>query len=155
LEKLAFSTNTLVAEPSLEDQVKGSKNPNYFIHVKLRGTVKDVIFPGPPCFFSVADGDYEEPRWILDVDKPSLLRLVEAQASVTADNYLYEFIDTTIKADEPNAHIVTIDSSFNGDLDGMEPYENKVVTIDAVISAQLARCHTPFVVEIVEVLSNE
>jgi polyribonucleotide nucleotidyltransferase len=60
-----------------------------------------------------------------------------------------------LRGDEPNAHLVTLDSSFTSEAVNIEFYENKVVTIDAVISAQPAHCHTPFVVEIAEVLSHE
>ena len=89
------------------------------------------------------------------MDEASLLRLVEAQSQVTSNHYLGEFIDSELKADEPNANLVTLDSSFTGKSDNIELYENKIITIDAVISAQPTRCHTPFVVEIVEVLSHE
>jgi len=151
---LIWST-ALQSEPTQEDWVKAAKNPDYFVHVKLSGTVKRKIFPGPPHFLSVEKGDWEEPRTILEIDNASLARLIEAQSSITPNLYMGEFIDPTFKADEPNANLVTLDSSFSGEPDNIEIYENKIVTIDAVISAQPTRCHTPFVVEIVKVLSHE
>src|ERR1700674_3119286 len=96
-----LSCQALFAEPSLAeqaDQVKSAQNPNYYLHVVLTGLVKHMIFPGPPNFVSVEKGDYEEPRWILDVDETSLKRLVETQSSVTPNNYAYRFIDTTLRA---------------------------------------------------------
>ena len=158
LTVLLLSCQTLFAEPSLAeqaDQVKSAQNPNYYLHVPLTGVVKYMIFPGPPNFVSVEKGDYEEPRWILDVDEASLKRLAETQSSVTPNNYAYRFIDTTLRADEPDANLVTLVSSFTGEPDNIELYENKIVTIDAVISAQPAHCHTSFVVEIAKVLSHE
>ena len=80
---------------------------------------------------------------------------MEAQSRVTPNHYLGEFIDPEIREDESDANLVTLDSSFTEEPDNIELYENKIVTIDAVISAQPTRCHTPFVVEIVEVLSHE
>lgn len=145
----------LFSEPTPEDWIKAAKNPNYFVHVTLTGTVKRMIFPGPPHFLSVEKGDWAEPRTILQVDSMSLLRLEEAHSHVTVDHYMGEFIDSTLKADEPNANLVTLDSSFTGEPDNIELFENKIVTIDAVISAQPTHCHTPFVVEIAKVLFHE
>ncbi|MEI6242457.1 MAG: hypothetical protein WCP39_03525 [Chlamydiota bacterium] len=150
-----MSCQILFAEPTLEDQVKAAQNPDYYVHLVLTGVVKQMIFPGPPNFMSVEQGDWEEPRTILEVDNESLVRLVEAQSRVTLNHYLGEFIDSELKIDEPNANLVTLDSSFTGKPDNIELYENKIVTIDAVISAQPTRCHTPFVVEIAEILFHE
>lgn len=150
-----LSFQALIAQPSLEDHLKAAENPDYYIHVILTGVVKQVIFPGPPNFFSVEKGDWAEPRTILEVDAVSLLRLIEAQSRVTPNHYLAEFIDPEIREDESDANLVTLDSSFTEEPDNIELYENKIVTIDAVISAQPTRCHAPFVVEIVEVLSHE
>lgn len=152
---LLASSAFLFSEPTPEDWVKAAKNPNYFVHVMLTGTVKRMVFPGPPHYLSIEKGDWAEPRTILDVDNMSLLRLEEAQSHVTADQYMGEFIDSTLKADEPNANLVTLDSSFTGEPDNIELYENKIVTIDAVISAQPAHCHTQYVVEIAKVLFHE
>lgn len=152
---LLMSSQILFAEPTEQDHVKAAKNPDYYKHVVLKGVVKRMIFPGPPHFLSVENGDWAEPRTILEVDETSLLRLVEAQSQVTTNHYLGEFIDSELKADEPNANLITLDSSFTGKPDNIEFYEGKIVTIDAVISAQPTRCHTPFVVEIVKVLSHE
>ena len=63
-----------MAEPTLEDQVKAAKNPDYYIHVVLTGVVKQMIFPGPPHFLSVENGDWAEPRTILKIDDASLLQ---------------------------------------------------------------------------------
>lgn len=158
--KLLFCTfflgsQILSAQPSEEDHTRAAQNPGYYKHVTLTGVVKRMIFPGPPHFLSVEKGDWAEPRTILEVDKASLIRLVQAQSQVTSEHYLGEFMDSGLKEDEPNANLVTLDSSFTGELDNIERYEGKVITIDAVISAQPTRCHTPFVVEIVEVLSHE
>jgi hypothetical protein len=158
--KLFFGTLLLISQglfavPTEQDCLKAAKNPDYYKHVILKGKVRQMVFPGPPHFLSVEDGDWEEPRTVLEVDKESLVRLVEAQSKVTSDHYMGEFIDSTLTPDEPSANLVTMDSSFTGKPDNIEFYENKTVTIDAVISAQPARCHTPFVVEIVEVLSHE
>lgn len=150
-----LSFQWLFSMPQPEDQARALLNPNYYLHVTLTGVVKYMIFPGPPNFFSVEKGDWEEPRWILEVDEPSLKRLVETQASATPDNYLGEFIDTTIQANEPNANLVTLDSSFTGEPHNIGLYRDKTVTIDAVIGVQLTRCHTPFVVEIVKVMPHE
>lgn len=152
---LLLSSQILVAKPTEQDHVKAAKNPDYYKHVVLKGVVKRMIFPGPPHFLSVENGDWAEPRTILEVDEASLLRLVEAQSQVTPNHYLGEFIDSELKANELNANLVTLDSSFTGEPDNIEFYENKIVTIDAVISAQPTRCHTQFVVEIVKVLSHE
>lgn len=152
---LLLGSQSLIAQPSEQDLLKATENPDYFVHVILTGVVKQMIFPGPPHFLSVEDGDWAEPRRILEVDKESLLSLVEAQSYITSNNYLGEFVDSEAREDEPNANLVTLDSSFTGEPDNIELYENKIVTIDAVISAQPTRCHTPFVVEIVEVLSHE
>lgn len=152
---LLLSSQALCAEPTPEDQIRAAQNPGYYKHVVLKGIVKKMIFPGPPHFLSVENGDWAEPRTILDVDKASLSRLVEAQSQITPNHYMGKFIDSELRADEPDANLVTLDSSFTGEPDNIEFYENKVVTIDAVISAQPARCHTPFVVEVVEVLSHE
>ena len=152
---LLMSSQILFAEPTEQDHAKAAKNPDYYKHVVLEGMVKQMIFPGPPHFLSVENGDWAEPRTILEVDENSLMQLVETQSQVTTEHYLGEFIDSKLKADEPNANLVTLDSSFTGKPDNIELYENKIVTIDAVISAQPARCHTSFVVEIVEVLSHE
>ena len=145
----------LVAQPSQEDLLKAAEHPDYFVHVVLTGVVKRMIFPGPPHFLSVEKGDWAEPRTILEVDEASLLRLVEAQSRVTPSHYLGKFIDSDLKADEPNANLVTLDSSFTGKTDNIELYANKLVVIDAVISAQPAHCHTPFVVEVAEVIFHE
>ncbi len=150
-----LSFQALIAEPTLEDQIRAAENPDYYIHVVLTGVVEQMIFPGPPHFLSVENGDWAEPRTILKIDDASLLHLVEAQSRSTAGHYLGEFIDSEAREDEPNANLVTLDSSFTGKPDNIELYENKVITIDAVISAQPTRCHTPFVVEIAEVLSHE
>lgn len=155
LTVLLLSCQVLIAQPSLEDHLKAAENPDYYIHVILTGVVKQMIFPGPPNFLSVEKGDWAEPRTILKVDDVSLLRLIEAQSRVTPNHYLGEFIDPEIRGDESDANLVTLDSSFTEEPDNIELYENKIVTIDAVISAQPTRCHTPFVVEIVEVLSHE
>ena len=104
---------------------------------------------------SLGQSHWAEPRWILDVDEQSLARLADAQARATDDCYMREFIDSELRADEPNANLVTLDSSFTEELEPIARYENKRVTIDAVISAQPAHCHTPFVVEIAEVLIHE
>lgn len=152
---LLLSSQILVSKPSEEDYIRAAQYPGYYKHVVLTGIVKQMIFPGPPHFLSVEKGDWAEPRTILEVDEASLLRLVEAQSQVTLCHYLGEFIDSELKTDEPNAHWVTLDSSFTGEPDNIELYENKIVTIDAVISAQPTRCHTSFVVEIVEVLSHD
>lgn len=152
---LLLGFQTLVAQPSQEDFFKATENPDYFVHVILTGVVKQMIFPGPPHFLSVENGDWAEPRTILEVDNESLLRLVEAQSHVTVDNYLGEFVDSELREDEPDANLITLDSSFTAEPNDIDRYENKIVTIDAVISAQPAHCHTPFVVEIAEVLSHE
>ena len=94
-----LSFQVLYATPSQEDHEKASTNPNYFVHVMLSGIVKDMIFPGPPNFVSVDEGDWAEPRWILDVDKQSLARLAKAQAGITNDCYMSEFIDSELRAD--------------------------------------------------------
>ena len=152
---LFLSIQVLHATPSLEDREKAAMNPDYYVHVFLSGVVKDMTFPGPPNFVSVKEGDWAEPRWILDVDEQSLGRLAEAQAHVKDDHYMGEFINSELRADEPNANLVTLDSSFTGEIDLIGRYENKRVSVDAVISAQPAHCHTPFVVEVVEVVSYE
>lgn len=146
----------LSATPTPKDQINAAKISDFYLHVMLTGIVKYIVFPGPPNFVSVEKGDYEEPRWILEVDAPSLKRLVEIQRSATPNNYAYRYLDTTLEETEPNANLVTLDSSFTGEPDDhIELYENKMVTIDAVISAQPAHCHTPFVVEIAEIISHE
>lgn len=152
---LLLSSQALIAEPTEQDHVRASQNPGYYKHVVLKGVVKEMIFPGPPHFLSVENGDWAEPRTILEIDEASLERLVEAQSQVTSNDYLGKFIDSELKADEPNANLVTLDSSFTGKPNNIELYENKQVVIDAVISAQPAHCHTPFVVEIAEVLFHE
>jgi hypothetical protein len=152
---LIFLGTSTSATPIYGNQCKAIHNPDYYVHVVLKGIVKQMVFPGPPHFLSVEDGDWAEPRTVLEVDEASLLRLVEGQSRVTPDHYLGEFIDPEFQIDEPNAHLVTLDSSFTGELDYIELYENKLVIIDAIISAQPTRCHTPFVVEIVEVLYHE
>ncbi len=48
-----------------KDMLKCSPNK-----VKLVGTFKDVIFPGPPDYKSVAKGDAPEDYWILKLEKP-------------------------------------------------------------------------------------
>ncbi len=150
-----LSFQALIAEPTEQDHIRASHNPGYYKHVVLKGNVKRMIFPGPPHFLSVENGDWAEPRTILEVDEASLERLVEAQSQVTSSDYLGKFIDSELKADEPNANLVTLDSSFSGKPINIELYENKQVIIDAVISVQPAHCHTPFVVEIAEVLFHE
>ena len=110
---------------------KSSQDPDYFVHVFLSGVVKYMVFPGPPNFVSVEKGDWAEPRWILDVDKQSMTRLAIAQARITDDYYMGEFIDSELRSDEPNANLVTLDSSFTEELDHIELYENRRVTIDA------------------------
>lgn len=152
---LLLSSPILFAEPTEQDHVRAAQNPDYYKHVVLKGIVKQMIFPGPPHFLSVENGDWAEPRTILEVDEASLSHLVEAQSQITNNNYLGKFIDSELKADEPNANLVTLDSSFTGKSDNIEQYENKLVVIDAVISAQPAHCHTSFVVEIAEVLFHE
>jgi hypothetical protein len=143
------------ATPIFEDHCKAAQNPDYFVHTVLRGIVRQMVFPGPPHFLNIEEGDWAEPRTVLEIDEDSLRRLVEAQSRVTSDHYLGEFIDPELTADAPNANLVTLDSSFTDEPDCIELYENKLVIIDAVISAQPTRCHTPFVVEIVEVLDHE
>lgn len=150
-----LSYYALAAEPTSEDHAKAAENPGYYVHVMLTGVVKQMIFPGPPNFESVEEGDFAEPRTILEVDDASLLDLVAAQSRVTPNHYLGEFMDLGLTADEPNANLVTLDSFFTEEPDNIELDENKIITIDAVLSAQPTRCHTPFVVEIVEVLSHE
>jgi hypothetical protein len=150
-----LSLQALYATPSLEDHEKAVTNPDYFIHVILSGVVKDMIFPGPPNFVSVEEGDWAEPRWILDIDGESLVRLVQAQAGATAGHYMGDFIDSELRVEEPNANLVTLDSSFREESESIARYKNKRITIDAVLSAQPAHCHTPFVVEIAEVLVHE
>lgn len=152
---LLLSFQTLIAQPSEEDLLIAAENPDYFVHVILTGVVKQIIFPGPPHFLSVEKGDWAEPRRILEVDKESLLHLIEAQSHITSNNYMGAFVDSEVSENEPNSNLVTLDSSFTGEPDNIELYKDKLVTIDAVISAQPTRCHTPFVVEIVEVLSHE
>lgn len=127
---LFMSSQLLFAEPTEQDHIKAAQNPDYYKHVVLTGIVRQMIFPGPPHFLSVENGDWAEPRTILEVDEASLLRLVEAQSQVTPSNYLGEFIDSELKVDEPNANMVTLDSSFTGEPDNIEFYENKIVTID-------------------------
>jgi len=155
LSALILSTHILFATPTEQDLIKATQNPNYYKHVVLKGTVRQMIFPGPPHFLSVENGDWAEPRTILEIDDASLLRLVEAQSQITLNHYLGKFIDSELKADEPNANLVTLDSSFTGKSYNIELYANKLVVIDVVISAQPAHCHTPFVVEIAEVLFHE
>ena len=150
-----LSFQALIAEPTEQDHVRASQNSGYYKHVVLKGIVKQMIFPGPPHFLNVENGDWAEPRTILEVDEASLVHLVETQSQVTSNDYLGKFIDSELKADEPNANLVTLDSSFSGKSTNIELYENKQVVIDAVISAQPAHCHTPFVVEIAEVLFHE
>lgn len=155
LPALLLYGSLLMAEPTFEDQIRAAQVPDYYTHVVLKGVIKQMIFPGPPNFQSVEKGDWAEPRTILEVDDASLIRLVKAQSHVTSSHYLGEFIDSELREDAPNANLVTLDSSFTGEPDHIELYENKLVIIDAVISAQPTRCHTPFVVEIAEVLFHE
>lgn len=150
-----LSFQALIAEPTEQDHVRASQNPDYYKHVVLKGIVKQMIFPRLPHFLSVENGDWAEPRTILEVDEASLMHLVETQSQVTSNDYLGKFIDSELKADEPNANLITLDSSFSGKSTNIELYENKQVVIDAVISAQPAHCHTLFVVEIAEVLFHE
>jgi hypothetical protein len=152
---LLLGFQSLIAQPSEEDLLKAAENPDYFVHVILTGVVKQIIFPGPPYFLSVENGDWAEPRTILKIDNESLIRLLEAQSHVTSNNYMGAFVDSEVREDEPNVNLVTLDSSFTGEPDNIEIYKNKIISIDAVISAQPTRCHTPFVVEVVEVLSHE
>ena len=112
---MSLSLQTLIAQPSLEDQLRAAANHNYYIHVVLTGIVKQMIFPGPPHYLSVENGDWAEPRTILKVDNPSLIRLVEAQSRVTAAHYLGGFIDSELRGNEPDAYLVTLDSSFSGE----------------------------------------
>ena len=112
-----LSFQALIAEPTEQDHVRASQNPDYYKHVVLKGIVKQMIFPGPPHFLSVENGDWAEPRTILEVDEASLMHLVETQSQVTSNDYLGEFIDSELKADEPNANLITLDSSFSGKSD--------------------------------------
>ena len=59
---LLLGFQTLIAQPTLEDELKAAENPDYFIHVVLTGIVKRMIFPGPPHYLSVEEGDWAEPR---------------------------------------------------------------------------------------------
>jgi hypothetical protein len=43
--------------------------------VELRGILYCKIFPGPPNYDSVEDGDYPEAGWILKLDGPSKNKL--------------------------------------------------------------------------------
>lgn len=54
------------------------------------------------------------------------LRLVEAQSHITPNHYLGEFIDPEIREDESDANLITLDSSFAGEPDNIEFYENKI-----------------------------
>ena len=107
-----LSFHTLIAQPTSEDLLKAAKNPDYFVHVVLTGVIKQKIFPGPPHFLSVEEGDWAEPRTILEIDNESLLSLVKTQAKVTLDQYMGKFIDSELREDEPNAKLVTLDGSF-------------------------------------------
>jgi hypothetical protein len=107
-----LSIQALIAEPTEQDHVRASQNPGYYKHVILKGTVKQMIFPGPPHFLSVENGDWAEPRTILEVDEASLVHLVKSQSQVTYNDYLGKFIDSELKADEPNANLVTLDSKI-------------------------------------------
>ena len=109
-----LSFQALIAEPTEQDHIRASQNPGYYKHVILKGNFKRMIFPGPPHFLSVEDGDWAEPRTILEIDEASLECLVETQSQVTSSDYLGKFIDSELKADEPNANLVTLDSSFSG-----------------------------------------
>jgi hypothetical protein len=107
-----LSFQALCATPSQEDHEKAVMNPDYFVHVILSGIVKDMIFPGPPNFVSVDEGDWAEPRWILDVDEQSLARLAEAQAGVTDHHYMGEFI-RAVEGEPPGISVVYYDTDGN------------------------------------------
>lgn len=68
-----LSFQALIAEPTEQDHVRASQNPGYYKHVVLKGIVKQMIFLGPPHFLSVENGDWAEPRIILEVDEASLV----------------------------------------------------------------------------------
>lgn len=43
----------------------------YTVRVRVEGTIERKIFPGPPQFESVADGDTPETVWLLKLDRPA------------------------------------------------------------------------------------
>ena len=51
LSTLLLSFQALIAEPTLEDQVKAAKNPDYFIHKRRPVQAVCLIFPG--AFFAL------------------------------------------------------------------------------------------------------
>jgi hypothetical protein len=69
-----LNCQALLAEPSLEDHIKAAQDPDYYTHVVLKGIVKQMVFPGPPNFHSVEEGNWAEPRTIYDTDGNKTIR---------------------------------------------------------------------------------
>lgn len=140
--------------PSESDFEKAREIPYYFHSVNLTGIVRHVIFPGPPCFYSIEEGDYAEPRVILEVDSDSLRSLIEIQALIKPEHYMGWCFENDVDQDTPLANWVTIDSHFQDPPPLILRYLNQKITIQAVMSAHPTRRHTPFIIEIVKVVDH-
>lgn len=138
----ALAGVTLYAEPSPPSLLEGCP------FTQIKGRLYHYIFPGPPNYESVEGGDRPDPRWVLEIDKETYLRLVQMIP------LMEEFYQPYIPEDEKvtSGDVIQLAQS-NEIVQQFRKLENTEVSLEGYIGGwPTAHCHTRFFFEVKTVL---
>lgn len=106
-------------------------------YVALRGKLIRYTFPGVPNYESIENGDYPETRWVLEITKTEVQRLIDS-------NYLTQ--DLYYPNEEGWVQVIAVENE-----ESLQPFLNKQVVVHGYLGTLISHIHTPAALEAKEV----
>jgi hypothetical protein len=116
---------------------------------QIKGKLFHYVFPGPPNYESVEEGDTPDPRWVLKIDEDTYIRLVEMIPM------MHEWYQPYIPEDEESSGGGDVIQLAEGEQIGkqFEKLQNKEVVLEGFIGGwPTGYCHTRFMFEVKNIL---
>lgn len=113
--------------------------------ITVSGTLHSKLFPGPPEYSCIENGDRKDYCWVLELDKPSFLLALN-----TPINELSLELSDILKRSDANQVIVILEKNMKN----FSPeYENKNVIIQGhLFHAHTAHHYTPMLIQAKQIL---
>ena len=114
----------------------------------LRGKLRLKLFPGPPEYGSIEEGDRADYVWIVELDDPSFLLALNAP-----ENELSLDLAAIIKREDAHDLILCLNENFKSTC---EEYKDQDVIVRGVLfHAHTAHHYTPLLIDLKDILPEK
>lgn len=115
---------------------------------QIKGKLFRYVFPGPPNYESVEEGDTPSPRWVIEIDEETYQRLVKMVPM------MHEWYQPYIPEDEESADGDWIQLAESGEMrKKFKTLQDKEVCLQGYIGGwPTGHCHTRFMFEVISIV---